>query len=148
MIEAMLSRIGEVQERATVKTVFGEPYQIDGRTIIPIARVAYGFGFGGGYGNGSAPDAAETASGTPRREPGRRTAKAAAGEPAAESGAGGGGGGAGISVRPVAVLEVSGAETKFRPIVDVTRVVIAGMLLGAWSVFWITYTVRKTAAWR
>jgi ABC-type xylose transport system permease subunit len=46
------------------------------------------------------------------------------------------------------VLEVSGAETKFRPIVDVTRVVIAGMLLGAWSVFWITYTVRKTAAWR
>jgi uncharacterized spore protein YtfJ len=148
MFEALLSRIGEVQERATVKTVFGEPYQIDGRTIIPIARVAYGFGFGGGRANGSPPDAAEAASGTARREPGRRTAKAAAGEPAADSGAGGGGGGAGISVRPVAVLEISGAETKFRPIVDVTRLVIAGMLLGAWSVFWITYTARKTAAWR
>jgi len=29
--------------------------------------------------------------------------------------------------------------------VDVTRVALAGMLLAAWNVFWITYTVRKAA---
>lgn len=141
MFETMLSRIGEAQERATVKTVFGEPYQVDGRTIIPIARVAYGFGFGGGRANGKAPDEMEVEPGGSHRETGRRTM-----EP--NGGPGGGGAGAGVSVRPVAVLEISGGETKVRPIIDVTRLAITGMLLGAWSVFWITYTVRRTAAWR
>lgn len=36
-------------------------------------------------------------------------------------------------------------ETRIRPIVDVARVALAGMLLAAWNVFWITYTVRKAA---
>jgi uncharacterized spore protein YtfJ len=119
MFEALLSRIGELQERASVKTVFGEPYQADGRTLIPVAKVSYGFGFGGGRGHGKGPDESETAGG------------------------GGGGGGAGISLRPIAVLEISGGATKVRPIVDVTRLAIAGMLLAAWNVFWISYTVRR-----
>jgi hypothetical protein len=48
----------------------------------------------------------------------------------------------------VAVLEIGGSETKVRPIIDVTRLAVAGMLLVGWSVFWITYTARKTAALR
>jgi uncharacterized spore protein YtfJ len=142
MIETMLSRIGDVQDRATVKTVFGEPYQIDGRTIIPIARVSYGFGFGGGRATGNEPDATEPAAAGGRPESSRRAAQARANGAGAGSGSGGGGG-AGVSVRPVAVLEISGADTKVRPIVDVTRLVVAGMLLAAWNVFWITYTVRR-----
>ena len=147
MIDAMLNRIGQVQERATVKTVFGEPYQLDGRTIVPVARVAYGFGFGGGRGNGKTPIPDEGAA-VRGGETGRRAARTAGADAAGGTdgipGSGvGGGGGAGVSVRPVAVLEVTGAETKIRPIVDVTMLVTAGMLLAAWNVFWITYTIRR-----
>ena len=151
MIDAMLNRIGQVHERATVKTVFGEPYQLDGRTIVPVARVAYGFGFGGGRANGKAPAEDEGAA-AQRRETGRRAANAGAdaayGTEAIPGSGVGGGGGAGVTVRPVAVLEMSGAETKVRPIVDVTRIVLAGMLLVAWNVFWITFTVRRTSGRR
>ena len=132
MFEAMLSRIGDLQQSAGVKTVFGEPYQVGGRTIIPIAKVSYGFGVGGGRADGGEPDEPESAAGGGPRATSRRMARGA-----------GGGGGAGVSVRPVAVLEVSAGETKVRPIVDVTRLVLAGMLLAAWNVFWITYTVRR-----
>lgn len=146
MIDAMLNRFGQVHERATVKTVFGEPYQLDGRTIVPIARVTYGFGFGGGRGSRGAPAEDEVAA-TERRETGGRAASAKANEADGTDampgfGVGGGGGGR-VSVRPVAILEVTGAETKIRPIVDVTRVAIAGMLLVAWNVFWVTYTIRR-----
>jgi uncharacterized spore protein YtfJ len=123
MFDEMLNRIGQLHERATVKTVFGEPYQVDGRTVVPVAKVAYGFGFGAGRGDAKKNGAHESGRG----------------------GAGGGGGGR-VSVRPVAVLEVSGTETKIKPIVDVTRLATACMVLAAWSVFWITYTVRRCAA--
>lgn len=125
MLEEMLSRIGQVHDRASVKTVFGEPLQIDGRTIIPVAKVRYGFGVGfGGMGRGK----------KEREEQ----------EPSGE----GGGGGAGVSVTPVALLEITGQETKVKPVVDVTRLAVAGMLLAAWNVLWITYTIRRVAAKR
>ena len=39
-----------VAASASVKNIFGEPIQHNGRTVIPVARVAYGFGGGGGSG--------------------------------------------------------------------------------------------------
>jgi len=125
MLEEMLNRIGQMHERAAVKTVFGEPYQVNGRTIIPVAKVSYGFGFGAGRGNAKINGANESGGG----------------------GEGGGGGGR-VSVRPVAVVEMSGTETRLKPIVDVTRLAIAGMALLAWNAFWITYTVRRISARR
>lgn len=122
MLEEMLNRIGQVHERASVRTVFGEPFQVDGRTIIPVARVQYGFGFGVGRSKEKEKDEEESGEG--------------------------GGGGAGVSVRPVAVLEITGQETKVKPVVDVTRLALAGMLLAAWNVLWITYTIRRVAAKR
>lgn len=121
MLEEMLNRIAQVHERASVRTVFGEPFQVDGRTIIPVAKVQYGLGFGMG-----------------RKE--KEKDEAGAGE--------GGGGGAGVSIRPIAVLEITGQETKVKPVVDVTRLALAGMLLAAWNVWWITYTIRRVAAKR
>lgn len=44
-----------MQDALTVKRVFGEPYQVDGVTIIPVARV----GGGGGAGGGSDPGGGE-----------------------------------------------------------------------------------------
>lgn len=47
----MLQRIGEtLGSTATVKSVFGEPIHAAGKTVVPIAKVAYGFGAGGGAG--------------------------------------------------------------------------------------------------
>ncbi len=123
MFEEILNRFGEIHERATVKTVFGEPYQVAGRTIIPVAKVSFGFGFGGGRGD----------------------AKDGGGEKSGPGGAGGCGGGR-VSVRPVAVLEVGPDGTKVKPIVDVARLAAAGMMLVAWNVFWVTYTVRRCKA--
>jgi uncharacterized spore protein YtfJ len=40
--------IGHAQDALTVKRVFGEPYEKDGVTIIPAARVQGGAGAGGG----------------------------------------------------------------------------------------------------
>jgi uncharacterized spore protein YtfJ len=112
-VENLVGQVSRVHERATVKTVFGDPMPIDGRTIIPVAKVGYAFGVGMGRGG---------------------LEKEGSGE--------GGGGGGGLNVRPVAVLEVRHDEVRVRPIADVTRLALAGMLLAAWNVFWITTTIR------
>jgi uncharacterized spore protein YtfJ len=112
-VESLLGQVSQVHERATVKTVFGDPMPLDGHTIIPVARVGYVFGVGMGRGG---------------------LEKEGSGE--------GGGGGGGLNVRPVAVLDVRNDEVKVRPIPDVTRLALAGMALAAWNVFWITMTIR------
>jgi uncharacterized spore protein YtfJ len=38
---------------ASAKLAYGEPIQQDGRTVIPVAKVRYGFGGGGGKGHKS-----------------------------------------------------------------------------------------------
>ena len=43
-----------LQTTATVKTVYGDPIIAEGKTIIPVARVR--FGFGAGFGEGEAGD--------------------------------------------------------------------------------------------
>jgi uncharacterized spore protein YtfJ len=75
---------------AHVKTVFGDPVSAEGKTIIPVAKMRYGFGGGGGSG--------------PRR-----------GGDDQRLGEGGGGGG-GVQVQPVGVIEISAAGTRFIPI--------------------------------
>lgn len=35
--------------RAGVRTIFGEPVQAEGKTLIPVARIGFGFGFGAGH---------------------------------------------------------------------------------------------------
>lgn len=42
--------IGQAREALTVKRVFGEPYEKNGVTMIPVARVQGGAGGGGGEG--------------------------------------------------------------------------------------------------
>lgn len=94
--------------RAGVSMVFGEPTAIGSRTVIPVAAVSFGFGAGGGE---SAPEE---------------------GQPPKRSGGGGGGGG---RATPVAVIEVSEEGTCVLPIVDVTRIRLAGfacLSLGLW----------------
>ena len=49
-----LSRLDAVKDVLTVKRVFGDAYEVDGVTVIPVAAVRGGGGGGGG--EGDAPD--------------------------------------------------------------------------------------------
>ncbi len=47
-ISDTLNRITDrIQVAATTKTVYGEPVSVEGKTLIPVAKVRYGFGAGG-----------------------------------------------------------------------------------------------------
>jgi len=47
MSEMFKSIVEPLQTSAAVKSVFGEAVSAQGKTVIPVARVAYGFGGGG-----------------------------------------------------------------------------------------------------
>ena len=116
ILEDLQQRFREMQGQAGVRAVFGDVIEIEGRKVIPVAAVAYGFGYGGGQ----APKVGD-------------------------NGATGGGGGGGVRIEPLALVEVEGGKLKVQPIVNVTRLATMGMLLVAWNVFWITRTIRVTA---
>jgi uncharacterized spore protein YtfJ len=109
----LVSQIAErLKTSARVEVVYGEERRIGDKTIIPIAVVAYAFG--GGSGGGAAPS-------------GNGTSEATTG--------GGGGGGGGVRVQPVAVLEVTGDDTRVLPVLDWTRIVTTGItVFGMWMV--------------
>jgi uncharacterized spore protein YtfJ len=99
----ILEKLGEaLGSKASVKSVFGEPIQADGKTVVPIARVAYGFG--GGFGAG------------PRKN----------GDYKGE----GGGGGGGVVAYPAGVLEITSEQTRFIPFVNL-RWMAAAFGIGA-----------------
>ncbi len=109
----------QIYQKANVKATFGELQTIGEKTIIPVARVAYGLGLGFGEGE----------------KPGEEEGQVEA------TGAGGGGGGGGVAT-PIAVVEVTDEETQVIPIVDTTKVALAGIFMAAWNLFWITRTIR------
>lgn len=49
-IDSIRSAIDELSENASVQRVYGDPIDVEGKTIIPVARA--GYGFGGGFGSG------------------------------------------------------------------------------------------------
>ncbi|MCH8007585.1 MAG: hypothetical protein IIC91_01845 [Chloroflexi bacterium] len=91
-IEGMKNALGD---RLSTKTAYGEPIEIDGVTVIPVARVFLGFGAGGGVGeaspstNGDSDDAAAPA--------------------------GGGGGGGGL-VQPLGFIEIDATGARWVPL--------------------------------
>jgi uncharacterized spore protein YtfJ len=114
-LEELQKRFADMQDKAGVKAVFGDPVELDGRKIIPVASVQYGFGMGGGTG--------------PKKEEGEAPS--------------GGAGGAGARIEPIAVVEVVDGKTKVMPIVNVTRMAVIGAFVAAWGIFWITRTIRR-----
>ena len=54
--------LGQTRDALTVKRVFGESYEREGVTVIPVAAVRGGGG--GGQGEGATPDGAGTGSGS------------------------------------------------------------------------------------
>jgi uncharacterized spore protein YtfJ len=96
--------LDRVKNAARVELVYGESREAHGKTLIPIALVAYIFG--GGEGSGTGPH--HNGSGE------------------ISAGIGGGGGGM-VRVYPVGVLEVTEYETRMVPILDWTRIITTGL---------------------
>jgi uncharacterized spore protein YtfJ len=107
----LLETIGEkLGSTATVKTVYGEPIHANGKTVVPIAKVAYGFGagFGSGHGkHGSHHDSGAHEAGAEARH----------GE--------GGGGGGGVRAFPAGALEITDSGTRFVPFLDLRPIAVA-----------------------
>ena len=102
-----LSKLAEkIGGAASARAVFGEPVERDGVTVIPVARVRYGFGAGSGRG------------------PGRHQVNEGNGsdETAGEEQYGSGGGG-GVQAAPIGYIELHGGEAHFKRIANPARMV-------------------------
>jgi uncharacterized spore protein YtfJ len=83
LMEKVAERLGG---SAGVKAIYGEPIERDGVTIVPVARVLWGFGTGSGSGSGS------------------------------QGGGSGEGGGGGVSATPLGFVEIREGRAEFQPI--------------------------------
>jgi uncharacterized spore protein YtfJ len=86
--------MAQVQDSASVKRVFGEPYEKDGIVLIPVAKIGAGGGGGGGEGQGD------------------------------EGKGSGWGGGGGFGGQPVGAFVIRKGKVQWRPAVDVTSIVL------------------------
>ncbi len=84
--------VEHLQTSAGVKAVYGTPITAEGKTVIPVAKVAYGFGVGSGKGT---QDKMKAGNGK---------------QPVGGEGAGAGGG---VTAKPVGVVEITDEGTKF-----------------------------------
>jgi uncharacterized spore protein YtfJ len=98
-----LDKLGAVKDAMTVSRAFGDSYQVDGVTIIPVAAVRGGGGGGGGTGTDSSGD----------------------------KGTGSGSGmGFGAAVRPIGVVVIKDGQVSWQPTIDVMRIILGVQLLG------------------
>jgi uncharacterized spore protein YtfJ len=130
-IQRLLDTFADLRESANVNACFGEPVTVEGRTVIPVAKVSYGFGMGAEH--GAPPGAAPQTS--PQRSP--RALPEASGEVESPETWARGPHGGGMKSSPLGVIEVTREETRIEPVIDEQKVALIGMLVGAWSVFWL-----------
>ena len=102
-IEKMINGLG-------VGAVFGEPIREGDVTVIPVAEVRFAFGYGYGSGRGRG----EETEGGPRTDEGS-----------------GGGSGAGGRASAKGYVRISADDVKFEPVLDVTRLALAGIAFAA-----------------
>jgi uncharacterized spore protein YtfJ len=104
-IDGFVVQIAErIGAKANVKAVFGEPIERDGITIIPVAKVRWGFGGGAGNGPVAVGPGKPGEAGSVEWNDGAQTS----------SGSGGGGG---VTADPVGYLEIGPEGAVFKPIV-------------------------------
>jgi uncharacterized spore protein YtfJ len=114
-----LQRLDAVKDVMTVQRVFGEPTQVDGITVVPVAVVRGGGGGGGGGGTSTSDDPEQ-------------------GE--------GAGIGFGVNARPVGVFTVKDGAVAWQPAVDVTRIVLGSQLVALAAIFVIGRALRHRHA--
>jgi uncharacterized spore protein YtfJ len=113
--------IESVARAARPDTVFGQPIEREGITIIPCAEIVMGMGMGGGAGSGPTTEQAEKAGGE------------------------GIGAGGGAQARPVAAIVIAQGNVRVEPIVDATKVALAALTTVGFMTFWIARLVGTAA---
>jgi len=93
--------VSQARDALTVKRVFGDPFEKDGITVIPAARVSGGAG--GGAGEGPIGEGDGTGKGS--------------------------GGGFGLVARPAGVYVIRGDHVRWQPAVDVNKVIMGAQLV-------------------
>jgi uncharacterized spore protein YtfJ len=106
-IERIADRVGGT---ASVRAVFGEPIERGGITVIPVAKVRWGFG--GGAGTGPIP----VGPGRPGDSPFADALNASGGTSETAPTTSGSGGGGGVTADPIGWLEIGPEGATFRPI--------------------------------
>jgi uncharacterized spore protein YtfJ len=105
-------------QNGSVKNVYGEPITTQGKTIIPVAKIAMGLGGGQGHSNSRNKKVEENNT-----------------EPANNKGGSGGGGGGGMYATAEGVYEVTPQGTRFVPANSTKQLLfVAGIafLIGRW----------------
>ena len=120
-LSAMLEKITGAIRDVDVNKVFGQPKELGGRTLIPVAEVSYGFGAGYGFAQGDDEEGPAEKGETEE----------------------GGGGGAGARIRPLAYIEVGPEGTRITPIEDEQKIALAGILLVAWIAGWVGLVIKE-----
>ncbi len=113
----VLSTIDKARDVLTVKRVFGDPYEKNGVTMIPAARVQGAAG--GGKGEGTDMEGGGAGSGS--------------------------GSGFGINARPAGAFVIKGDDVQWRPAVDVNKIIIGAQLIALAAIL-LARTVVKTRA--
>ncbi|MFC6990927.1 GerW family sporulation protein [Haladaptatus sp. GCM10025707] len=109
---SMDSIVEKLRSAATVSSVYGEPVEHGEKTVIPVARIA--FGFGGGYGSSEEHEADDEEATEHETEEG-------------------GGAGGGVVAMPLGVVEITEADTRFIRFSDrkrAARNLILGIFIG------------------
>ena len=98
--------MNHARDAMTVKRVFGDPYEKDGVTVIPVASVMGGAGAGGGTGVGPRTGSASEEAGA---------------KGAADSGYGMG---YGLRATPAGVYVIKDGEVEWKPALDTSRLAL------------------------
>lgn len=142
-MQDVLEKIGHVSEEFTVDRVFGKPHTLEGRTIIPVAEIAYGYG--AGFGSAPTPHECECeceCDGECEESDAETCDCCCHDEEEDEDVAFGGGGGGGGMARPIAYIEVTAEGVRVQPIIDEQRVALAGIVLTAWIFGWVGLVLK------
>jgi len=112
--------LDQARDAMTVKRVFGDPYEKDGLTVIPVANVMGGAGAGGGIGVGVRPVGA-----------GDEAAAHADDDATVGLGESGYGMGYGLRASPAGVYVIKGGEVEWKPALDTNRLALqrAGVMI-------------------
>jgi uncharacterized spore protein YtfJ len=114
-LSSVLSRLDIVKDSLSVQRVFGEAYQLDGVTIIPVAVLRGGGGGGGGGGEGPEPNARGSGAGM----------------------------GFGVEARPAGVYVVKDGDVTWRPALDVLPVVLGAQAVALAALLTVRRVLRR-----
>ena len=116
-LNRLFDSVEKTRDAAQWRAAFGEPQSVEGRTIIPVAQVGYGFGLGFGVGD-----------------------QAYDGEDGLAAHGGGGGGGA--TSKPLGAIVVTPEHVYFEEVQDNTKIAIVSMTMVAFSIMQVARTLR------